>query len=194
MTPEGITLGIVLPVTCIEHITPVKGDRDGLVEEILTDTKIQRSIGLAISLCNDPAGTVVTRQLDGNVIRKDKGSKHTGIPRETAFLLAGNRLSVDNIGESVEFIVIAIDGRSEVKNTEKFILANQLYSDTLPFGEIHRRHIHHTVCLILITDALHDIRGRTIIGRDTESMFLPRLQEIKGDGMGILRSQFRITE
>ena len=55
MTPEGGTLGIVLKLAGVEHVAPVQGQCEGLVEERLADTQVQRAVGLAMTLGDDRA-------------------------------------------------------------------------------------------------------------------------------------------
>jgi len=75
VAPEGVALGIVLPLTGVEDITPVDSDSNRLIEEILAETKVERSVRLTIALGDDTTGAVVTRQLQGDIIRQDEGCK-----------------------------------------------------------------------------------------------------------------------
>ena len=80
VTPEGVALGIVLPMAGLKHITPVEGNGKFLVEEVLADTQVEGGVRLAIALCDDATRAVVACQLHRDIVRQDEGGEHAGIP------------------------------------------------------------------------------------------------------------------
>ena len=68
MAGEGFRTGIGLKAARVEHVAAVECQSEGLVEEILSHTKVHAVVGLAVSLRDDLPGVVVARHLQRDVV------------------------------------------------------------------------------------------------------------------------------
>ena len=161
---EGGALGEVLPLAGVEHVAPVQGHGECLVEESLANAQVERTVGIAVALGDDRARAVVARGLYGDAVGQDDRGQQTGIPGEVLVALARHEL-VLNVGlEAVQLVVVGVDRGGQVQDAPQLVLHDELGTGALALRHVEVGHIHELLGLALIADALYHVGRGPVVG------------------------------